>query len=227
MKLTTLFLSLILAGHAYAGERAVVQQMKGRRAIIQFEKDIPFSVGQKVYLSSEDGTELGIRKELRNPLERKNLIGLTTAFENQEYEVKSGSTKVKTTVTAYEVAARYGWNMEQYEFGPLATMSYSKQKGGSESSRYTIGGFFDFNLIPNKPGEDFIFGAYGEGSIGNTKAASVSRSLTNLTGGGFVKWFFLSPMLAFRANLYYSYEMQSNDATQTSTGLGVGLSHYF
>lgn len=224
MNFIILIATILTANFSFAGERAVIQQMKGKRAIVQFEKDIPFSVGQRVYLNSEDGSELGMRKELRNPLERKNSVSLETSFT---------STDTATATTEYEIAARYGWNMGKYEFGPV--FSYSFTKNVSEISNYKVGGFFDFNFISNNPGEDFIWGVYGEGKIGNSKVSTASTSFTAVTGGAFVKWFIFSPALALRANALYEYEMDeksttTNNAAQknfTTTGLQIGLNHYF
>src|SRR5689334_3316193 len=119
MKFIILFFSLFASGLSFAAERGVIQQMKGKRAIVQFEKDIPFSVGQKVYLNSEDGTELGVNKELRNPLERKNSISLDTEIYSTEIETKVSRVTSKTTITGYSLSGRYGWNQGQYEYGPF------------------------------------------------------------------------------------------------------------
>ena len=219
MNLAILIFSLFAINISFAAERAVIQQMKGRRAIIQFEKDIPFSVGQKIYLNSEDGTELGVQKELRNPLERKNSISFAA-------ELSSADTTPKAT-TAYAISGRYGWNMERYEYGPIGVFTFTKSTASSELSRYEFGGFFDLNMIPNKPGEDFIWGGYGEATIGSVKIGTASdKNLTVFTGGAFAKWFIFSPMLAFRINGFYSNEKQGS-AARNITGFEFGLTHYF
>jgi hypothetical protein len=220
-------LIMLISNFSHAVDRAVIQQMKGKRAILQFETDIPFSVGQKIYVNSDEGTEIGIRKEGRNPMQRKNSIDLISNFANVSVESKVGTTKTTTTAGTNSLSGRYGWNMEQFEFGALGSYSYAKAKNSSEVSSYQVGGFFDYNFIPNKPGEDFIWGAYGEGTVGNTKASSVSRGSVGFTAGGFVKWFILSPMLALRINAFYNYENQDQDYINTTTGMGFGLSHYF
>jgi hypothetical protein len=227
MKFALLIISLLASSLALAAERAVIQQMKGKRAILQFEKDIPFSVGQKVYLNSEDGTELGVSKEGRNFLERKNSIEMAVDIYSTDIETKVSSVTSKTSLSGYTMTGRYGWNRENFEFGPLAELTYVKPKSSDESSRYAIGGFFDYNFVPNKPGEDFIWGAFGEGIIGSSKVGTSNKSITGLNGGGFIKWFFLSPMLALRTNLYISYEKQGDNAQSTTTGVQLGFSHYF
>ncbi len=217
MKYVILILFYFSGSYSFAAERAVIQQMKGKRAIVHFEKDIPFSVGQKVYLNSENGTEIGVRKELRNPLERKNSVTLAG-------ELSSTDTSPKATTT-FAISGRYGFNEEQYEYGPIGVYAYSKAT--SEVSRYEFGGFFDYNLIPNKPGEDFIWGGYGEATLGNVKVANSSQSLTVFTGGAFAKWFIFSPMLAVRANGFYSNESQGSSTSSNTTGIELGISHYF
>jgi hypothetical protein len=220
MNFSIILLSLLASSFALAGERAVIQQMKGKRAIVQFEKDIPFSVGQKVYLNSEDGSELGVRKELRNPLERKNLVSLSGEITN---------TDTSPATATYNLSARYGWNMERYEFGPLGILEFQKQGSisSTERTRYEFGGFFDYNFVLNRPGEDLVWGVYGEASLGSAKANTTDKSLTVITGGGFVKWFFFSPMLAARANLFYSDEKQANSKASNTAGLQLGITDYF
>lgn len=220
MKFSILFLSLLASSISLAAERAVIQQMKGKRAILQFESDIPFSVGQKVYLNSESGTELGVRKELRNPLERKNLVSLAAEISN---------TDTSPTSATYSLTGRYGWNKEQYEFGPVGTFSFFKQGSISSTERtsYAFGGFFDYNFILNKPGEDFIWGAYGEASLGSTKVGSSDKSATFITGGAFAKWFIFSPMLAARVNAFYKNTKLANTAASNTMGLELALTHYF
>lgn len=219
MKFAIVLFALVVTSISLASERAVIQQMKGRRAIVQFEKDIPFSVGQKIFLNSDDGAEYGIRKETRNFLERKNLISISSFITTID---------TKPSTTAYGISGRYGWNQQQYEFGPMASISYYKvgSISASETTKYLFGGFFDFNLIPNKPGEDFIFGGYAEGSVGSSKVGASNKSVTIMTGGGFVKWFIFSPMLAVRANVLYSNEKQDS-ASRNTTGVEVGINHYF
>jgi hypothetical protein len=224
MKYASLIFSLILASFSQAADKAVVQQMKGRRAILQFEKDIPFSVGQKVYITSEDGTELGIVKELRNPLERKNSISLAATMG-------SVSTKPKPT-SIFSLQGRYGWNMERFELGPLVNLTYNKT-GSAEVSTYEFGGFFDFNMIPNRAGEDIVWGPYGEVSAGTMKYGTASGSLTSFTGGAFVKLFLLSPDLAVRLNGYYRYELDtqttsiSTEKDVSTIAVAIALMHYF
>ncbi len=224
MKFAFVFITLITSSFSLAAEKAVIQQMKGRRAIVQFEKDIPFSVGQKIYLNSDDGSEYGVSTVGRNPMVRKNSVSLAATFRTTE-------TKPNPT-NYYSISGRYGWNLERYELGPMGTYTLNKV-GSSESTSMLFGGFFDFNMIPNKPGEDIIWGAYGEANFGTAKTGNVSSNLTTATGGGFVKWFVFSPMLAARVNIFYSYNILDRASSTSTTknysasGLEIGLTNYF
>ncbi len=234
MSYAFIILSLLATSISFAAEKAVIQQMKGRRAIVHFEKDIPFSVGQKIYLNSEDGVELGVQKEMRNPLERKNSVSFAAGFSSAETTTKAVGTS-KTSTTSYVISGRYGWNKENYEYGPLGSFSFSKTSGSgsSETNTYQFGGFFDYNLIPNKPGEDTVWGFFGEGAFGNTKSNGLGATIITATGGGFIKWFVFSPMLAIRSNLYYSLDLTdfasgTTKSRNTGTlGASFALSHYF
>jgi hypothetical protein len=217
MRFSLLIASFFVAVTSFAGERAVVQQMKGRRAIIQFEKDIPFSVGQAVYINSETGVELGVRNDARNFLQRQNVVELSGGFSTTD-------TDPETTI--FTVSGRYGFNYGNYEFGGRASFK-STEAGSSERSEYTLGGFFDYNLVPNKPGEDFVYGAYAELGIGNQKVGSQNFSYTEIIGGGFLKWFVFSPVLAVRLNLFYQHAKPENGDASNTTGISWGLAHYF
>lgn len=217
MRLILLIASIFVAITSFAGERAVIQQMKGRRAILQFEKDIPFSVGQPVNINSDSGVELGIRGDSRNFLQRKNVVDLSGGFS---------TTDTNPETTSMTIAGRYGFNYGNYEFGGRGGYTNLKQSS-FERTQYSIGGFFDLNLVPNKPGEEFIYGAYGELGIGNLKTGGQSSSLTELTGGGFLKWFVFSPVLALRLNVYYTHTKPDRGNASNTMGLSWGLAHYF
>ena len=215
-----LTMTFIFTSFGWAGEKAIIQQMKGRRAVILFEKDIPFSVGQKVFLVSEDGSELGINKANRNPLERKNSIGLSASL---------GTINTTPSTTYLSLSTRYGWNKQQYEVGPKISISYSKQgsNGSTEASQSLFGGFFDYNMIPNVPGEDYIWGVFAEASIGNFKSGTASyKFLSDFSGGVFATVFAFSPMLALRTNFFLE-NTRADKKTTTTTGFSFGLSHYF
>ncbi len=235
MSYAFLIFFLLTTSVSFAAEKAIIQQMKGRRAIIHFEKDIPFSVGQKIYLNSEDGVELGVQRNMRNPLERKNSVSLAAGLSSTETTTKAvGTTKLSTS--SYVISGRYGWNKEDYEYGPLGSFIFSKTSGSgssSETNTYQLGGFFDYNLIPNKPGEDMVWGFFGEGALGNSKSNGVGATIITATGGGFIKWFVFSPMLAIRSNLSYSLEVTDFASSTTKSinggtlGASFALSHYF
>jgi hypothetical protein len=208
---------LLMTATSFANERAAIQQMKGRRAVIVFENDIPFSVGQKVYLQSEDGVELGVRKDIRNHLQRKNSIQLSASLD-------STNTKPDET-TASSLAVRYGLNYENFELGPL--VSLSSTKASSQMNLYKFGGFFDFNFVPNRAGEDLVYGVFAEASSANAKTGSISTTTTSLGGGAFIKWFVLSPVLAIRLNAYYRNDKPNNSKGTNTTGIGFALEHYF
>lgn len=226
MKLSLSLILLFVCGMTHAEERATIEQMKGRRAIIRFEKDIPFSVGQTITTTTSEGNEFGYLTTGRNLLERKNSLSFSSSISNLATKTKGTSGTSNTTEASAEI--KYGWNLKQFEVGPV--VSLTQYKATLEVTTFSIGGFFEYNLVPNLPGHDLIWGPQAqvltETQQTKTSSSSSNDSLITLQAGMFAKWFILSPVLALRFDGYYKYGTQ--DSTTTS-GLvfGAGLNHYF
>lgn len=215
--------SLLLSSlNLWAEEKATVQQMKGKKAILLFENDIPFSVGQKVYLGSAEGEEIGLSKTSRNLLERKNSISLSGAFASLKQEGES--------VSMFSLTAQYSWNWSQYEFGPLVSFS-TADAGSTETSGTDIGFYADYNIDQNVPGQSPTWGLVGRFSLEQSKitigGSSTSSNSTKMDFGLQAKSFFFSQVLALRTELVYQLEKPKDGSDITGFVVNLGLQHYF
>lgn len=209
-------------------QQAKVIKVKGNQAIVQFPKNSPPSVGQTIDLSG------GSRESSRSggggsTGPRNNSIGVSAVIASL-----STSNNVRgsasTSVTTIEIAGRYGWNAETMEYGPLGSVSRISTDGGSATT-IKVGGFFDYNLVPNTTAVDMVYGLGAEASIGQSSPSQGdSASTMGFAGGGFLKWFLLGTSTAFRGDLQFFYERSSaGDVISSTSGplAKVGFQVYF
>jgi hypothetical protein len=133
----------------------------------------------------------------------------------------------------FDISGRFGWNLIEMEMGPLAALTYDSGDLSSTTS-VLVGGFFDYNLVPNKPGVQMVYGVGGEASIGqaSNSASSISTSIFDFFVGGFIKYWTLKNSVALRGDAGFDYyrTAQSNSSTATSiSGIVIkgGLAVYF
>ncbi|MFN8845860.1 MAG: hypothetical protein ACK5W9_03340 [Bdellovibrionales bacterium] len=206
----------------FAGETATIQQMKGKKAILQFTNDIPFSVGQEVYINSAEGAEIGLSKESRNLLERRNSISLTGEFSNLSQDGEKQ--------TELSLSLLYAWNWSQFEFGPQFSLSNTDI---SDTTRSTtgVGAYVDYNFDENVPGQDRVWGLVGRVVAANssTKASgsTTKSNATILDAGLQAKFFQLSQVLAIRTELVYQIQKVKDQKDTTGVVFNFGLQTYF
>lgn len=209
----------LLLGSIAFGQKVKVQKYKNGRAVI--ETNAILEEGRTYYIS--DGP---ISKDVNFSVDglrsRKNSISFDFSYNNIS---ASGSDS-----SDLSAKLRYGWNFSIMEFGPLVKYQYSKN-GSTSSSAYLIGGFFDYNLVPNKDGAQLVYGINALAGYGNsTPTSGLSSSLLALAGGGFLKWFIFHTHLALRADLGYEVDQLSRSSGNvTASGIytSVGLAAYY
>lgn len=214
--LTVLFLTFSTQALA---QKIKVRRVKGNQAVIEFSGG-SLHPGQAYELVQDEFSDGGTPGSSR----RHYMINLNFAIEN----TKADSTGA-TSDTDIALAGRFGWNLEQFEFGP--TVSFAADQTGSITvNTYVFGGFLDFNLIQNVPGEIFIYGLGGAGGFGQREGNGSSQSIMNFTAMPFVKWFPFGGDVGFRFDAGYVYQKQGTTGGDvTTTGfLGMaGLLGYF
>lgn len=222
MKITLCLLAIFTAIGSFAGNTATIEQMKNKKAIIRFDDDIPFRLGQKVIVTSNEDSDYTFGKASRNLLEKKNSITFSSGITNLTTKTDSGGT-VRTS--SFDISVRYGINKVDYEYGPIFNFENNKLSSGTTTS-YNIGGFYEHNFVPNNAQEDKIHGLFGDITIGSMKTSSDTVSPLTFNIGAFYKWFALSPVLAFRFDAAYRYS-KYDDTTINGFVLSGGINHYF
>jgi hypothetical protein len=211
-------------------QQAKVIKVKGQQAIVQFPPGTPPLVGEMLPVGGSAQTEDGAP---RGRGSRGHLLGLSGNVSFKSSKTETGSTSTSSNTTSFGVDGRYGWNEEIFEFGPLATLSYSSTTGQS-SRTLGAGGFFDFNLVPNRPGTPIVYGVGATASFGQATQTIANQdttfSLIDVFAGGNIKWFGLSENVAIRGDAGLDYLRTSgNNSTTTDTAFQIraGLAFYF
>lgn len=221
--LSSLLVITSLASFAHA-QQAKVIKVKGQQAIVQFPPGTPPVVGEMIPVGGEAQTESGAHTG-RGSRAHYLAAGGTIYFTN--------NSATSNSTTGFTLDGRYGWNQEIFEFGPLVTIAYESTTGSS-SRKLAAGGFFDFNLVANKPGVPTVYGvgAYADFGQSSTTTGSTDQtsSLVDVFVGGNVKWFGLADNVALRGDAGFSLGRSSiNGQATTNSGLLIkgALAFYF
>ncbi len=223
-------IGMFVATNSFA-QTAKVIKVSGKKAIVQFPDDSRPRVGQTIDLSGggasmEGGSSSGGGGGVGTG-SRGMIVGGSTEFSSL---TPSGSS---TTSTVFEADARYGWNAGQMEYGALGAMTFTSSTGRS-ARLLAAGGFFDYNLVPNTPGTEIVYGAMALGRFGQISSTTgnleVSGTVMTIEVGGQLKWFPLGNTVAIRGDLLYRMESAS-DPIRTAASSGIvakgGLYVYF
>ena len=226
VSLTILVLTLLPTSQSF-GQQAKVIKVKGKQAIVAFPDGMAPQVGQLLNIS--DGSN-DVSMKAPSAGSRGHQIGFLADISMVSSST-NGQSATNTSLSATNL--KYGWNQGIMEYGPTGVLSYSTG-GGQTSTTIGGGGFFDYNLVPNKIGNDFVWGFGGSAGISQTSVSngfSTSTTAYDLFGGAQAKYFPFGNSIAVRADagLDYSSSSTSPGFTSTSVGLHVkgGLSAYF
>lgn len=130
----------------------------------------------------------------------------------------------------FSIDGFFGWNHMSYEFGPRLKYA-NASAGGASSSLIAIGGYGDYNIIPNTTAERFVWGGTGLFMIGQESAGGGSGSRMEFAFGGVGKWTFAPTSTSvLRFELVYDYyKTSAGGANYTVNGLvaNAGLQTYF
>lgn len=212
-------MNVILAGQFAEAQKIKVDKIKGNKAIVTFSGDLnagdSFDLGSSSQSSGKGGAGNG---------PRNNLIGFSAGLSSLSYSAGGGS----TSATVISATGKYGWNHGQTEYGFLGEFG-STSGGGVNTTYFGGGGFFDFDMVPNRPGVETVYGVGGQGKLGSANGGSSSYMYWEMIPSGFMKWFALKTSTCFRADLGLKYRSENSSPTTTVSGLVmiVGLDHYF
>ncbi len=223
MRTILVALTVLATTSSAFAQKIKVRKVKGNQAVVEVSSGAPLQLGQVYELISPD--DFGeSHTSGTSATSRQYVIGLNFSLYNTKSDASSANENSLT------LTSKFGWNLGSFELGPL--LSYvSTDSGGIARSEMKFGAFGDFNVIPNIPGEVFIYGVGGYASMGQYDGGSGNKSdIMELFGSGFVKWFPTGSTFAVRFDGGYIYKKNSGTAsTATLTGLGLtaGLSAYF
>lgn len=219
MKKTLIALTLagLLLPQTSEAQKIRVKRVKGNSAVVEFTGNLQPG---KTYGVFADETNTG-----------------SSSFSNKQYLI-AGSAEISARrdgsgVSDNRIAidVRAGWNKLDYEFGPL--FSFSSVSYISNSQTFSAGGWYDYNMIANTPGEIFIYGVSGLAAFGMTENdANVKQDLIRANVGLFMKWFPQGTNVGFRFDGGYDYEQTSGsnsgtDYSQSGLKLSAGFMGYF
>ncbi|MFV8258026.1 hypothetical protein ACNQKP_09475 [Bdellovibrio bacteriovorus] len=214
-----LILLLAFSSSAFA-QKIKVRKVKGSQAIIDFSGG-SLAPGQVYELAPDEFGDTTMSQSMR-----RYLIAVSFDLTNTKSDAAGASNE-----TDIAISGRFGWNYATYEFGPLA--SYAADATGSlTSTLFKFGGWADYNMIANTPGEIFIYGLGGLFDIGQLdNGAGSKRDIMEFFAGPFVKWFPTGSNVGFRLDGGYVYQKQSggvaSDNVVSGLAMQAGLMGYF
>jgi hypothetical protein len=226
-------LALGICAHA---QNVRVIKVSGKKAIVERESGPPLKVGMILNVSGDDSSEAdqeasGGSGKMRAPGSRNHTLGGGVSLSTTSTD--SGTTK--TSSTAIDLDARYGWNKKIMEFGPHFRLGRSSTKTGTtdiSTTTFGIGGFFDYNFQPNLPGTEMVWAAGATADYRNSSPSTGSSDTSTIDFfiGPALKWFPLGNSVAVRLDAGLDYARSStNTTTATSTTFlaHAGLQVYF
>lgn len=206
-------------------QKVTVRRVKGNQAVVQINGGA-LKVGQTYDLGKKPADD-DLELVGSNTGPRNKVIGFSTEISSRSSQVGSA----KSNTTRYGGSVKYGWNKGAFEYG-FNGLFWSSDSGAGATSEFGGGGFFDWNLSPNRPGNDMLFG-FGADltyAIINPPNGGQSSNRMDIYPAAFMKWFILGTPAAMRFDAGLSMiETSSGGSKVKSDGFLVrgGFSIYF
>lgn len=195
-------------------EKIKVKKVKGTQAVI--ETVSPLEEGQTYELVS-DPVSQDVDYKSSVLLSRRNSLTIGGQLDFLRSDNLSQN--------RLSLQARYGWNFSTLEVGGFFEAT-SLDQGAGATTTMLGGGYFDYNLIPNRDPKKVIYGPFVLIGIGSTSypsstaGGSVSTLQTNF--GGFFSYFVGTSTTALRGEIYGTFQQVNTTAQQSSlSGLGA------
>lgn len=188
-----LFTVIFITFHSAAGASSsiTVKKIRGKQAIV--ELNAPLEEGKTYQIETEKITlETDFSEQFKS---RYNSISI-----GADLSFFSGT---KTLDNNFSFIGKYGWNYTNFEFGPVVNLQVY-DKGFGTSTTYLLGGYFDYNYIPNKAPCELIFGPSVQLLLGNrTFETGGSAQLSQAQLSLFLTWYINNSPLALKSELGY------------------------
>lgn len=193
-----------------------VLKVKGNNAIIQSSEQL--YPGDSFYLQED-------------PLSQKVTYNQSAGFKSRKNSLMLGGSytyfKADTVQdTRASVQGRYGWNFVTIEPG-LVIEASMVNSGPGPTTDLLAGGYFDYNLVPNRDPKSILYGFFALGT-GGVKLFSDggSTNLLKLDLGFFSTLFFQDSSSAIRLEGFAGYQ-QIDAATSQTNLIGGGFRAFF
>ena len=220
MKKIVIALVLLTFSSSVFAQKIKVRRVKGNQAVVDFG-GAPLQAGQVYELMAQD--DFGDASTGSHG--RDHVLGLNFSFSSSKSDAAGSN-----NITDISLSTRFGWNLGTFELGPVFTYRSNDESSLTQTS-LKAGMFGDFNIIPNIPGEIFLYGLGGYLVLGSRdNGAGTKSTITEIFAGPFVKWFFGGSAYAIRFD--GGYQMQklsqdSGDITISGLGMTAGIQAYF
>lgn len=219
-KICILLVALLTFSSSAFAQKIKVRRVKGNQAVVEFG-GAPLQPGQVYELMAQD--DFGDASPSTGG--RNYVLGLNFSFSSSKSDAAGAN-----NVTDISLSTRFGWNLGSFELGPV--LSYRANDESSFNNTVIKAGVFgDFNVIPNIPGEVFIYGVGSYFVFGQRdNGAGTKGDIMEIFAGPFVKWFFGGSNYAIRFDGGYQFQKissSSGDVTLTGLGMTAGIQAYF
>lgn len=199
-------------------QKIKVRRVKGNQAIVEFTGG-NLEAGRVYELTADDFNSTSTGGSAR-----QYVAAVSMSLKNTKSDATGAQNETDITM-----AGQFGWNLGSYEVGPLGV--FASSAGGYTTSSYKLGGFLDYNMIANAPGEVFLYGIGGTLTVGQSdNGLGVKSDLMGFTVGPFAKWFPTNNDIGVRIDLGFIYEKSSggsSDVTVSGVNSSLGLITYF
>jgi hypothetical protein len=225
MKAFLILSGLLLSLPAWA-QKITVTKVKGNQAVVRVSGGT-LEMGQTYSLGGDDVESTMVSRGSRAGGSRNNVFGFQAHLSN----LKSETSASNISSTSWGGDIRYCWNKQTSEYGVIGSFD-STDSGGGATMSFGGGGFFDYNMTPNRPSTAMIMGAAIDGQyiISTPPSGGTSSNSMRFYPSGFLKWFPLGNSTALRFDLGYRYWDTSTGGSKTKlSGIDArgGLSVYF
>ncbi|MEQ1723832.1 MAG: hypothetical protein ABL930_11695 [Pseudobdellovibrio sp.] len=199
----------LLTSHKAMAEKVTVKKVKGNQAIV--ETQTPLEEGQTYELQTDGSIsqDVDYKSNVLKPRNNSLTLGAKLDF------LKSDTTQS----TSYSLQVRYGWNFGTLEVGALLEGTGS-DLGAGATTTVALGGYFDYNLVPNRDPKKIIYGPFALVSFGSTSYPNTgtggSSTTLNSNIGGFLSYFIGDSTTALRGEVFGTYQQVNTTATQAS-----------
>lgn len=199
--------------------------IKDKRVLVEFENPEMLKKGDLVQTSPEASQALDGGRAVQS----RRDYGLELNFSYLSATEKSQNSS--KDVNRMDWQSLLGFNLGNFEVGPLFSITSSSSSGGLTTTVMGFGAFADYNYWANQSPGQHVLSARIIGKFLSGKTGGFDRSGSAILIGPVYKGFFFGPSTALTLGLLYmyqSYGAEGSPAIET-TGIQVtsGLLTYF